>query len=54
MLKKQLLDIIACPQCKASIEYNKENKTLVCQPCKLAYPVKDGFPVMLIEQAKPI
>ncbi len=49
-LKKELLDIMACPKCKGDIKEN--NMFLACAACKLAYPVLDGdVPDMLIEDA---
>lgn len=50
MIDKELLNILACPACKADVEL-KENK-LVCKRCKRAYPIKDGIPIMLIEESK--
>jgi uncharacterized protein YbaR (Trm112 family) len=49
-MDKKLLEILACPKCKSSIE-RKDNK-LICRKCKKYYPIKDGIPVMLIEEAK--
>ncbi len=49
---KELLKILACPQCKGPV---KEQKVfLVCKKCKLAYPVLDGVPDMLIPEAWPL
>ncbi len=52
MIDKELLDILACPACKGDIEL-KDDK-IICNKCKKAYPVKDGIPVMLIEEAEDI
>ncbi len=52
MLKKELLDILVCPQCKGALEYDTKADELVCHTCKLAYPVKDDIPVMLIDEAR--
>jgi len=49
MLDKELLDILACPACKGDIEF-KDNK-IICKKCGKKYPVKDGIPVMLIDEA---
>lgn len=51
---KQLLDILACPQCKGKIRYDEKFEGLVCDPCKLVYEIKDDIPVLLIEEAKKI
>ena len=50
MIDKELLDILACPSCKGDVEL-KENK-IVCKKCKKKYPIKDGIPVMLIDEAE--
>ncbi|MDP8216508.1 MAG: Trm112 family protein [Candidatus Kaelpia imicola] len=52
MINKELLDILACPKCKGDIELIEE-KGLLCRSCRLLYPVKDGIPVMLIDEAFP-
>lgn len=49
MIPKDLLDILACPVCKKPVEL--EADTLVCRPCRKAYPIRDGIPVMLIDEA---
>jgi uncharacterized protein YbaR (Trm112 family) len=48
----RLLDILVCPICKAPLEYRKAAPELVCKPCKLAFPVRDGIPVMLEDEAR--
>ena len=50
MIDKELLDILACPACKADLEL-KENR-IVCKKCGKRYPVRDGIPVMLIDEAE--
>lgn len=50
MIDKELLDILACPACKAGVEL-KDNK-IVCKKCGKKYPIKDGVPVMLIDEAE--
>jgi len=50
MIKKELLDILACPKCKGDVEL--KGMFLVCKACKLAYPILDGdVPDMLIDDA---
>jgi uncharacterized protein YbaR (Trm112 family) len=53
-MEKRLLNILVCPNCKGSLRYEEENAELICDLDKLAYPVKDGIPVMLIDQARQI
>ncbi|MCK4527074.1 Trm112 family protein [candidate division WOR-3 bacterium] len=54
MISKELLDILVCPKCKGDLKYDKENNRLLCNKCKLAYPIKDDIPVMLIDEAEEI
>lgn len=54
LLKTKLLDVIACPVCKGRLYYDKHAQELVCNFDKLAYPIKNGVPVMLIESARLI
>jgi uncharacterized protein YbaR (Trm112 family) len=50
----KLLEILVCPLCKGKLVYRKEAHELVCRPDRLAYPVKDGIPVMLEEEARKL
>ncbi len=52
MLKKELLDILACPKCKGDLEYDKKNDKLICHDCRLRYNIKDDIPIMLIDEAE--
>lgn len=54
MLDKKLLSILACPVCKGDLHYDKIKKELVCLPDRLAYPIRDDVPVMLIDEARSI
>ena len=49
-----LLDIIVCPICKGKLEYRKPEAELVCRADRLAYPVVDGKPMLLVESARGI
>jgi uncharacterized protein YbaR (Trm112 family) len=51
MINKELLEILACPICKADLIYNEEKQTLKCTSCKRCYPIRDGIPIMLEEEA---
>ena len=53
-MDKKLLDILACPKCKGDLEYDEKNQKLICQKCKLAYPIKNDIPVMLIDEAEKV
>jgi Uncharacterized conserved protein len=48
----KLLDILACPLCKGPLKYSKQQQVLVCRADRLAYPIRDGIPVMLEEEAR--
>jgi uncharacterized protein len=48
----KLLDILACPLCKGPLQYSKVQQLLVCRADRLAYPIRDGIPVMLEEEAR--
>ena len=50
-LSKDLLEILVCPQCKGAIVPDEKHEKLICPACKLAYPVRDDIPVMLIDEA---
>lgn len=53
-LAPELLAILVCPKCKGELEYRPEENELVCPACRLAYPIEDDIPVMLIEEARPL
>jgi uncharacterized protein YbaR (Trm112 family) len=52
MIDPRLLEILACPACKGDLNYDEENQKLICEKCRLRYPIKDDIPVMLIDQAE--
>lgn len=52
MFDKRLLTILACPLCKGSLTYQKKSNELWCLSDRLAYPISDGIPVMLAEEAR--
>ena len=47
----ELLNILACPKCKADIKMTADEQGLKCMECFRVYPIKDGIPVMLIDEA---
>jgi uncharacterized protein YbaR (Trm112 family) len=51
---QQLLEILVCPKCRGELEYRAAESTLTCHHCRLVYPVRDGIPIMLIDEAKPL
>lgn len=50
-ISQDLLDILACPKCKGDIQLNQSGDGLVCNACRLLYPIKDEIPIMLIDEA---
>ncbi|MFA5494789.1 MAG: Trm112 family protein [Porticoccaceae bacterium] len=53
-MDKQLLSILVCPVSKAPLEYDRERQELVCRASGLAYPIRDGIPVMLESEARQL
>ncbi len=54
MMDKKLLDILVCPVSKAPVEWNRESNELICRSSGLAYPIRDGIPVMLETEARTL
>ncbi len=50
----KLLEILVCPLCKGPLAWRKDAQELVCKADRLAFPVKDGIPVMLEEEAREL
>ncbi|MGH8398278.1 MAG: Trm112 family protein [Gammaproteobacteria bacterium] len=50
----KLLEILVCPLCKGPLLYHKSENELICKADKLAYPIRDGIPVMLEEEAREL
>ncbi len=48
----KLLEILVCPICKGPLVYRKEARELICKADRLAFPIRDGIPVMLEEEAR--
>ncbi|AEB08817.1 Trm112 family protein [Desulfobacca acetoxidans] len=51
-ISKELLEILACPQCKGEVQLTPQGDGLICPRCKLLYEIKDDIPIMIIEKAK--
>ncbi|MDX1654830.1 MAG: Trm112 family protein [Candidatus Competibacteraceae bacterium] len=51
-MDKKLLEILVCPVTKAPLNYDKERQELVCKASRLAYPIRDGIPIMLEAEAR--
>jgi len=50
-IDKKLLEILACPKCKGDIKLTEKGDGLICDACKLMYPIREDIPVMLIDEA---
>jgi uncharacterized protein YbaR (Trm112 family) len=50
----KLLEILVCPLTKSTLEYDAERQELVSRQAKLAYPIRDGIPIMLPEEARKL
>jgi uncharacterized protein YbaR (Trm112 family) len=54
MISPDLLDILACPACKGGLQLDGGDRKLLCLSCGLAFPIRDGIPVMLVAEAEKI
>ncbi len=50
MIDEKLMEILACPACKGPVKLQEER--IVCQECGLRYPIRDGIPIMLVDEAE--
>ena len=53
-LPETLLKKLVCPQCKGKLDYRDSADRLICNNCKLAYPIADNIPVLLIDEAEKL
>ena len=53
-LNKELLEILACPKCRGTLTVVDSEQGLKCEACAVVYPVREGIPVMLEEEAVPL
>ena len=53
-MDKKLLDILACPICKGPLVYDKDENELICKVDRLAFPVREGIPVMLEDETREL
>ncbi len=54
LVDPKLLEILVCPLTKTTLEYDRETQELVSRAAKLAYPIREGIPIMLPEEARPL
>ena len=50
----KLLEILVCPLTKGPLDYDAENQELISRQAKLAYPIRDGIPIMLVDEARQL
>lgn len=53
-LRKDLLEMLACPKCGGAVALTGSGEALVCPACRLLYEIRNGIPVMLVEESKPL
>jgi uncharacterized protein YbaR (Trm112 family) len=53
-LDPELLAILVCPVCRTSLRYEAEPERLICERCGHAFPVREGIPILLLEEAQPV
>jgi len=53
-MDKKTLNVLVCPKCQSKLEYNKKANEIICANDKLAFPINDGIPVMLVEEARSL
>ena len=54
VIDPKLLEILVCPLTKSTLEYDRERQELISRAAKLAYPIRDGIPIMLPEEARKL
>jgi uncharacterized protein len=54
MLDPKLLEILVCPKCRGELVLRENPPALTCSNCQLAYEIRDGIPILLIDEAKPL
>jgi len=54
MMDPKLLEILVCPLCKGPLVHRRDAAELVCKADRLAFPIRDGIPVMLIDEARAL
>jgi uncharacterized protein len=52
-ISQELLDLLVCPACKTPVKLTADEEGLRCATCRIVYPIRDGFPVMIRDEAKP-
>ncbi len=50
----KLLEVLVCPQTRTPLRYDREKQELISESARLAYPVRDGVPIMLVDEAREL
>ncbi len=53
-ISKELLEVLACPKCKGDLVLNEQGDGLICNACRLVFPIREDIPIMLIDEAFPL
>ena len=53
-MDSKLIELLVCPVTKGSLEYNREHQELISRSARLAYPIRDGIPILLENEARPL
>lgn len=54
LMDKKLLEILVCPACKGTLVYNDKTQELICRFERLAYPIREQIPIMLVDEARKL
>ena len=52
-MDQALLQLIVCPACQQALAYSETQHTLTCSACRRVYPIRDGIPILLVDEARP-
>lgn len=53
MIERDFCEVLACPHCKGPLEEDVKGSAVRCRTCRLLFPVRDGFPILLVDEAVP-
>ena len=53
-IPERLLAVLVCPKCRGDLEHRPHEASLICHHCRLRYAIRDGIPIMLIDDAQPL
>jgi uncharacterized protein len=53
-MNPRLIEILVCPICKSKLTHDRTANELICKPDELAFPIRDGIPVMLVDEARKL